>query len=378
MSQHDEWPDQTVIKPAPPADPAWETNGQAAVDASGRFMVWMLAGFAAAMIGLFPVTAVAFIGALAIVITGFFRGVSSLGQLIFTSDQPPAGFSVKVLFFTLVNAFLSMFGFLMAAGSTLGFGRGRQLRSFGKVLLPPVEAGPEWTNAEVGAVAAGDERAAVAARWRENGRTEHASVGAFARLTLDLLALGAPPDLIADANRDSLDEIRHTELCFSLAKELDGKEESPGAFPAARTARTSVPTRPLALASLAVDSLVDGALHEGVSARVIARLAKTCTEPKIRAVLREIAADEGRHAAHGWDVVAWCLKEGGAPVASALRGALKAIPATIDSGLPAEAAGGAWERWGIHGEALESEEYAKSRMEVIAHCERLLAQRLAA
>lgn len=29
-----------------------------------------------------------------------------------------------------------------------------------------------------------------------------------------------------------------------------------------------------------------------------------------RAILKEIAADEGRHAAHGWDVVAWCLAEG--------------------------------------------------------------------
>ena len=126
------------------------------------------------------------------------------------------------------------------------------------------------------------------------------------------MALGAPPELVASSNRDALDEIRHTELSSSLARELDGEAEGPGAFPAAQTARTLPPTRTLALAALAVDSLVDGALHEGISARVVARLAKRCEVPRIRAMLKEIAADEGRHAAHGWDVVEFCLAESSA------------------------------------------------------------------
>src|SRR4029077_13893090 len=116
----------------------------------------------------------------------------------------------------------------------------------------------------------------VADRWRENGKTEHASVAAFARLTLDLMALGAPPDLIAAANQDALDEIRHTELCFSLAKALDGKAVSPGAFPQAQRVATLPRSRTFALAKLAVDSLIDGALHEAVSARIIASLAHRC------------------------------------------------------------------------------------------------------
>lgn len=369
---HDEFPDQTVVKPAEP-NRWWKYNGEAAIQAPQRFPKFLLAGFAFTVLMLAQPAVLAWACAVAVTLLGFVRGVLSLLQQPFAKEELPRGFTFNVLAWTLVNGLFSSIGWVLALGATSGFGRGRQLRSFGKILLPPVQAGAAWLTADVGAISGGPTRDAVAARWRENGRTEHASVGAFARLTLDLLALGAPPRLIADANRDSLDEIRHTELCFSLAKELDGRDESPGAFPAARAARTSVPTRPLALSSLAVDSLVDGALHEGVSARVIARLAKVCDDPKIRAVLREIAADEGRHAAHGWDVVAWCLQEGGAPVASALRGALNAIPATIDSGLPPEAATGAWEPWGIHGEALEAEEYAKARAEVIAHANRLIA-----
>jgi hypothetical protein len=166
--------------------------------------------------------------------------------------------------------------------------------------------------------AAPEIRAKLAARWRENGRTEHASVAAFTRLTLDLIALGAPAGLIEAANHDSLDEIRNADFCFSLARALDDRRESPGPFPGAQHAGGLPASRPLALAQLAVSSLVDGALHDGLSARVIARLAKRCEEPTVRDVLLELAADEGRHSAHGWDVVEWCLAEGGAPVAHAL------------------------------------------------------------
>src|SRR5206468_3455762 len=106
--------------------------------------------------------------------------------------------------------------------------------------------------------------------------------------------------------KDALDEIRHTELCFSLARGLDGQTLGPGPFPEAKHARTLLGNRTLALAQLATDSLIDGALHEGLSARVIAKLVRRCEVPSIKAALKEIATDEGRHSAHGWEVVQWC------------------------------------------------------------------------
>ena len=141
-------------------------------------------------------------------------------------------------------------------------------------------------------------------------------------------------------------------------------------------AKGIVTTRSLALAELAVDSLIDGALHEGVSARIIAKLARRCELPTIQAVLKEIAADEGRHAAHGWDVVAWCLSEGKAPVASALLGALRALPEQMRTPLPAAAEGGAWEKFGIHGHALEADEYASARSDLIRRVHALAASAL--
>jgi hypothetical protein len=102
---------------------------------------------------------------------------------------------------------------------------------------------------------------------------------------------------------------------------------------------------------------VDGALHEGVSARVLAKLARRCELPAVSAMLREIARDEGRHAAHGWDVVEWCATEGGASVVHALEVALGALPAVMTSPLPEGAKDGGWERMGIHGHALEQGEF---------------------
>lgn len=305
---------------------------------------------------------------------GALTGIVSLVLGARSAAPPTVRFRVATVLGVIGNAAMVCLGAMAAWLTTATFSRGRQLRSFGRVLLPRVRNGGDWTKLplRIALEVEGSIRSAVAAQWRENGRTEHASVAAFARLTLDLMALGAPPALVSAANRDALDEIRHTELCFSLARAFDGKSESPGPFPEARSARTLPATRTLALAGLAVDSLVDGALHEGISARVIARLARRCEDPQIRAVLKEIAADEGRHAAHGWDVVAWCLAEGGSAVAHALAGAISALPHALRTPLPEAAEAGGWERFGIVGRALEADELTKTRADLVRRVEAMI------
>jgi hypothetical protein len=324
-----------------------------------------------------PLTTMSFAGVAMIAAIGAALGVVAM---VSAARARPNGVGLVVagVFATLLNFGMMAVGALAAWMTTWTFSRGRQLRSLGRVLLPPLANDDGWAEPTARLAVDDAARPGLAARWRDNGRTEHASVGAFARLTLDLMALGAPPALVASAQRDALDEIAHTEACFAIARAIDGTAVSPGCFPAAARARTLPRMRALALAVLAVDSLVDGALHEGVSARVIAQLARRCDEPTIRAALKRIAADEGRHAAHGWDVVEWCVAQGGDTVLSALRGALKTLPATMRTPLPEPAADGSWEKWGFHGHALEAAEYARARAYVVQRVTQMAEARRAA
>jgi len=198
--------------------------------------------------------------------------------------------------YVVLAAPLMFVGFLFAVLSTFSFSRGRQLRRHGRVLLPNVESSGDWTGLIDPLVDGASAPAGLAEQWRENGRTEHASVASFARLTLDLMALGAPPELVRAANEDALDEIRHTEACFALASAIDGKAESPGAFPQAQRAHTLSRWRRLALVELAVLSLIDGALHEGVEACAGSSLESLLPRDAATRISAEVARAAARHA----------------------------------------------------------------------------------
>jgi len=381
-------PSSPVLSPTPPPPsppvPSFGPDPVARAEVAGlrlRAGVWIagsLSGIVATilLVGATGATSLGLVGFGACALSALI-GVSYAGRSLArgVALHLGAGAALGAVALGFGGLFMAGIGALAALMSTMSFSRGRQIRSFGKILLPPVGDGEGWARSPL--APAGEPSAAarsctseetrreLAAQWRENGRTEHASVAAFARLTLDLVALGAPPELIAAANRDALDEIRHAELCFALARSIDGHAASPGAFPQAARARTLSERPALALAQLAVDSLVDGALHEGVSARIIAKLARRADDATIAAILKEIAADEGRHARHGWDVVRWCVSEGGAGVEQALLGAVALLPDRMTSPLPQGARAGGWERWGIMGEALEQEEYAATRADVV-------------
>lgn len=291
------------------------------------------------------------------------------GRIAYRNGRTPwqsLGIAVaSVVGLGVVHTALSIGAELIASYLGNGFRRGRQVRDKGALVLAPLGSTRAWhgDNNDQTAVATTldtAEREALADQWRDNGLTEHASVIAFAKLTLELVELGAPAELVMDAQRDGLDESRHTQLCFALAHAIDGRSIGPTGFPVIDAETHRHAPRLERLQRLAVDSLFDGVIHEGVSARIVARLAKTCEVSAIKEVLTTIARDEGRHAAHADDVLAWCIGEGGDAVRDAVRGALDQIPSALDHGTSERAASGAWERYGIAGNAFADAAYAET------------------
>lgn len=271
-----------------------------------------------------PVWSALYLLALAASFAGGLWGLGTTVAFVFRRSARPPG-----LLTAIASVFLNGFGFLSSAYSVLlvadRFVRGRQLRDrHGQLLFAELVEGSTWLPLQT------SERSIptnpkTAIAWRENGLTEHASVVAFARLAENLTELGAPMLLIENAHRDALDEMRHTRLCFGLARQLDGRALGPGAFPKAARAAPHQGSRTQRLAQLATEALVDGALNEGVSARVVAELARTAEGPA-RRVLHEVAKDEARHAAHAMHVLRWCVEAGGPEVIQALEIELEDLP----------------------------------------------------
>lgn len=104
---------------------------------------------------------------------------------------------------------------------------------------------------------------------------EHASVAAFARFTLELLALGAPASLVDAASSAMADEVRHARSCFGLATYYSGAVVGPGPLPVGG-ALTDVEL--LHTVELAV---LEGCIGETSAALEAAWAADAATEPRM-------------------------------------------------------------------------------------------------
>lgn len=221
---------------------------------------------------------------------------------------------------------------------------GRPVRVRGRRKVPEMRLGRAWGQAAAGSSATDPEwsllqtqaaqldpglREWLAEVWLRDAAEEHASVAAFARLSLDLLAAGAPPELLRLAHEAALDEVRHAEQCCRLASLYAGQPCAPSAFLAHET-RTPAPCpRPELLARLAAESLVDGCMSEGFAAAAAERARQGAGSRSVRSLLDGIAQDEQRHADLGWEILRWCVEEGGEPVRRRMERELSRLPLQI-------------------------------------------------
>ncbi len=156
-----------------------------------------------------------------------------------------------------------------------------------------------------------NERAALADHWTREAAFEHASIASFAQLTLDLLSVGAPPELLEATQRATLDEIEHARITFALASAYGGAPVGPAAL-------SALPGASRTLAAIARSTFIDACVGESVASAALAESSRRASDPVLRELLSKMAADEERHAELAWRIVAWALSGGDPEVARAL------------------------------------------------------------
>lgn len=171
-------------------------------------------------------------------------------------------------------------------------------------------------------------RRRAAAAWAEIAQLEHASVASFARFTLQLMAVGAPPQLVSAALQAGLDEVAHARAAFGQASRLGGVPVGPGPLPLDRD--VFGPGGPADLAALAADAFAEGCVNETIGALEAASAAQMCDDdPEARVLWTRIAEEEARHGELAWTFVRWALAQGGAPVRAAVRAAFDRATAAL-------------------------------------------------
>ena len=145
-------------------------------------------------------------------------------------------------------------------------------------------------------------RERLADHWREVAGFEHASVASFARFIGHLQQLGAPASLVRAAQQAAIDEIEHARLAYALASAYAGAELGPAALAIDGAIDRHSDRR----------AILDALIHEACVGETLAALeareaASLAEDPRVAACLDQIATDELRHAALGWQALQWML-----------------------------------------------------------------------
>lgn len=128
---------------------------------------------------------------------------------------------------------------------------------------------------------------------------EAASVDAFAILAAELRAHGAPPSLIAGAERARKDEVRHARMTAALARRFSACAAPP--IVTRREVRS--------LLQIALENAVEGCVREAYGAFLASWQAAAASDEFVRKVMRRIAPDEVRHAELAFAIDDWILPQ---------------------------------------------------------------------
>ena len=223
---------------------------------------------------------------------------------------------------------------------------GRPFLVGGEARVAGVTKRRDWCAAGIAPRTAGlsaEARDELAAEWARSAQMEHASIAAFARFAMQLLSLGAPPELVADTHAAMADETEHARACFALASAYAGADVGPGPLSLEGALASGDVAEVVRLA------VVEGCIGETVAAVEAAEGAARAEDPVVASVLAKIAEDETRHAELAWRFVRWAIA-GDAALSAVARDAFEAAIAE-ERGRPARRAGAEDEAWLRHGVA---------------------------
>lgn len=244
---------------------------------------------------------------------------------------------------------------------------GRPFIVGGAARVAPSEARGDWAEAAAPGLAGlgEDTRCALAAAWLQDGLFEHASIASFARFSLELLAVGAPPELLLAAQKAASDEVEHARACFGLASAYGGEPRGPAALDVSGGAPRQ------ALADVAEAAAREGCVGETLSAMCARAAFEEARDPAVRAALARIAGDEEEHAALAWRFVAWALSHGDAETTRRVRRVFEEAAVDVVMTGEADAARVDPAAWRAHGRLSAAERASVMRrglVEVVRPC----------
>jgi hypothetical protein len=144
---------------------------------------------------------------------------------------------------------------------------------------------------------------------------------------MELLAFGAPSELVAETVSAIEDERQHAQICFALASEYGDQAIGPAGLDVEGALEAPSLARSLATA------VREGCIGETVAALEAAELASHASDPVLVKVLERIAADERRHSELAWKFAHWAVCQKPA-LASVLERELGLVRAELESYVP--------------------------------------------
>jgi hypothetical protein len=144
-----------------------------------------------------------------------------------------------------------------------------------------------------------EEALTVGRYWAFSAQAEHASVASFARHTMELMSVGATPEILRAAQQAGVEEVGHAQLCFGLAKKY-GVIAEPGPFPLPSAS-------PSSFLDMTIGVATEGCVAEFGSCIVASFQATRAKPPAVKAALVQIAKEEAGHCVLAWRTLLWAV-----------------------------------------------------------------------